>query len=151
MRKGALVKVVVDTNIWISSLISSSKTAVGLIDAWEKEIFQLLISEQQIVELAEVILRPKFSLIYRFSPEEIKDIIDSISAKAERITLKGNLDICRDPDDDVIIETAVRGRAKYLVTGDKDIADDKAVSSYLSQHGITVISLQKFLSLIDKN
>ncbi|MBI5635120.1 MAG: putative toxin-antitoxin system toxin component, PIN family [Nitrospirae bacterium] len=72
-------------------------------------------------------------------------------SKAERITLKGNLNICRDPDDDVIIETAVRGRAKYLVTGDKDIADDKTVSSYLSQHGVTVISLQNFLSLIGKD
>ncbi|MBI5635119.1 MAG: putative toxin-antitoxin system toxin component, PIN family [Nitrospirae bacterium] len=81
MLRGALVKVVVDTNIWISSLIASSKTAVGLIDAWEKETFRLLVSEQQIVELAEVILRPKFCLMYRFSPQEIKDIIDSISAK----------------------------------------------------------------------
>lgn len=134
VRKGALVKVVVDTNIWISSLIASSKTAVGLIDAWEKETFQLLVSEQQLVELAEVILRPKFSLMYRFSPQEIKDIIDSISARAERITLKGNLNICRDPDDNVIIETAVKGKAKYLVTGDKDITDDKAVSSYLTQY-----------------
>lgn len=109
------MKVVVDTNIWISSLISSSKTAFGLINAWQEGTFRLLISEQQIIELAEVIHRPKFRLIYRFSPEEIKGIFDSISARAERIRLKGHLSICRDPDDAIIIETAVRGHAKYLL------------------------------------
>ena len=75
-------------------------------------------------------------------------MLDSIAAMAERITLKGDIQICRDPDDNVIIETAVRGKAGYLITGDKDIADDKNVLSFLSNHGVTVISLSKFLALI---
>ena len=69
---------------------------------------------------------------------------------AERVTLKGNTKLCRDPDDDIIIETAIRGRAKYLVTGDKDITNDKTVLSFLSRHGVSVISLSRFLAIIDK-
>jgi predicted nucleic acid-binding protein len=48
----------------------------------------------------------------------------------------------------MVIETAICGKAKYLITGDRDITDDKRISSFLSQHGVTVVSLSKFLNLI---
>jgi putative PIN family toxin of toxin-antitoxin system len=142
------VKVVADTNVWVSAVIASSKTAGGLVDAWRNERFKLVISQQQLTELAEVFHREKFLVGYLFNIREIADILDSIAAMAERVTLKGDLQICRDPDDNVIIETAVRGKARYLITGDKDIADDKNVLSFLSNHGVTVISPSKFLAII---
>ncbi|MDA8078920.1 MAG: putative toxin-antitoxin system toxin component, PIN family [Nitrospiraceae bacterium] len=142
------MKVVADTNVWVSAVIASSKTAGSLVDAWRNERFKLAISQQQLTELAEVFHREKFLVGYRFNLQEIADMLDSIAAMAERITLKGDIQICRDPDDNVIIETAVRGKAGYLITGDKDIADDKNVLSFLSNHGVTVISLSKFLALI---
>lgn len=144
------VKVVVDTNIWISSLIASSKTAAKLVDEWREGKFEIVISEQQVLELYDVFSRPKFLFGYRLDRQEIEDLVSSIATRAERITLKGSIKICRDPDDDIIIETAVRGKAKYLVTGDKDITNDKTVLSFLSRHGVSVISLSRFLAVIDK-
>lgn len=144
------MKVVVDTNVWVSAVIASSKAAASLVDAWRDEQFKLIISQQQLTELAEVFLRDKFLRAYRFDVKEIADILDSIASNAGRMALKGNIRICRDPDDDVIIETAVRGKAKYLVTGDRDIADDKTVLSFLSYHDVTTISMSKFLSVLKK-
>jgi len=148
--QGVPIKVVVDTNIWISSLIASSKTAARLVDEWREGNFEVIISEQQILELYEVFSRPKFLFKYRIDRQEIDDIVSSIATRAERVTLKGITKLCRDPDDDIIIETAVRGKAKYLVTGDKDITNDKTILSFLSRHGVTVISLSRFLAVIDK-
>ena len=144
------VKVVVDTNIWISSLMASSKTAATLVDEWREGKFGIVVSEQQVLELYDVFSRPQFLFRYRIDRQEIDDLVSSIAARAERITLKGSIKICRDPDDDIIIETAIRGKAKYLITGDKDITDDKKVLSFLSQHGVSVLSLSKFLSIINK-
>lgn len=144
------VKAVVDTNIWISSLIATSGTTAKLVDEWRKGKFSIAVSEQQIVELYEVFTRPKFLFRYRISREEIDVLISSIAVNAERITLKGNIKLCRDPDDNMILETAIRGKAKYLITGDKDITNDKEVISFLSQHGVTVVSLPKFLDIINK-
>lgn len=70
--------------------------------------------------------------------------------RAEDVSVSGNVNICRDKDDDIVIETAIKGQAKYLVTRDDDIKFDKRVSSYLSRHGVTVISLSKFLNVISK-
>ena len=148
--QGVPIKVVVDTNIWISSLIASSKTAARLVDEWRESKFEIVVSEQQVLELYEVLSRPKFLFKYRIARQEIDDIVSSIAVRAERVTLKGNTKLCRDPDDDIIIETAIRGRAKYLVTGDKDITNDKTVLSFLSRHGVSVISLSRFLAIINK-
>lgn len=149
-QRDACVKAVVDTNIWISSLIASSKTAGGLVDAWRDERFKLVISQQQLTELAEVLHRGKFLNKYRFDMKEVADILDSIAANADRVTLKGDIRICRDPDDDIIMETAARGKVKYLVTGDKDITDDNEVLSYLSRHGVSVVTLSHFLTILNK-
>ena len=144
------VKAVVDTNIWISSLLTSSKskTAANLVDEWKNGKFSIVISEQQIVELHDVFSRPKFLFKYKISRDEINDLISSIALRAERVTLKGSLELCRDPDDNIIIETATIGKAKYLVTGDKDITDDKEILLFLLQHGVSVISVAKFLKLL---
>lgn len=142
------VKAVVDTNIWISSLLASSKTAANLVDEWKNGKFSIVISEQQIIELHDVFSRPKFLFKYKISRDEINDLVSSIAARAERITLKGSIELCRDPDDNIILETAIIGKANYLITGDKDITEDKEILSFLLQHGVSVISVAKFLKLL---
>jgi len=144
------VKAVVDTNIWISSLITTSETSANLVDEWRKGKFTVVISEKQVLELYEVLARPKFLFKYHVREKEVKELAVLIKDKAKRVTLKYTISLCRDPDDNIIIETAIRGKAKYLVTGDKDITHDKKVLSFLSQHGVTVISLSKFLNIIKK-
>ncbi|MGO9015869.1 MAG: putative toxin-antitoxin system toxin component, PIN family [Dissulfurispiraceae bacterium] len=144
------VKVVIDTNIWISGLIATSATATKLVDEWKTGKFSVVISEQQILEIYEVLTRPKFSLKYHIPEKEIRDLVTLIKDKAEHVTLKNDITVCRDPDDNIIIETAIRGKANYLLTGDKDISDDKKISSLLLQYGVIVISLSNFLPLINK-
>lgn len=142
------VKAVVDTNIWISGVIATSKTAANLIDEWKRGKFRVIISEQQIIEIYEVLTRQKFLFKYRVTEKEASDLVTSIKDKAERLTLRSGIELCRDPDDNIILETAISGKAKYLITGDKDITDDKRILSFLSQHGVSVISMSKFLNLI---
>lgn len=144
------MKAVVDTNIWISSLITTSETSTNLVDEWRKGKFTVVISEKQVLELYEVLARPKFLFKYHVREKEVKELAVLIKDKAKRVTLKYTISLCRDPDDNIIIETAIRGKAKYLVTGDKDITHDKKVLSFLSQHGVTVISLSTFLNIIKK-
>ncbi|MCX5885277.1 MAG: putative toxin-antitoxin system toxin component, PIN family [Proteobacteria bacterium] len=144
------VKVVIDTNIWISALVSPGGLAAELVEQWRKGSFTLIACEQQITELCDVLSRSKFSYKYHISNKQVEDIVAPIIEKAERVTIRGNITCCRDLDDNMLIEAAVRGKAKYLITGDKDIRDDKEVSSFLARNGVIVISVAKFLDLIRK-
>ncbi len=40
---------------------------------------------------------------------------------AEWVTVAGRIRVCRDPDDDKFLETAINGEASCIVTGDADL------------------------------
>ena len=65
------------------------------------------------------------------------------------ITLEGSRRVCRDPDDDVVIETAIRGRADVLVSGDRDLTQMVEVGAFLAEAGIRVLTVMQFLQELD--
>ena len=56
--------------------------------------------------------------------------------------------ICRDPDDDKVIATAVHGMVDYLLTADNDLRTP-AVTNILNAAGISVLVLNEFLKVLD--
>lgn len=144
------LRAVIDTNIWVSSLINPFGSPALLRTAFEKGAFHAVISEPLLEELSAVLERPKIREKYEIAGDDILGLLAIIEELANETEVKGEITISRDPDDNVVIETAVRGKAKYLVTGDKDITDDENVLAFLSKHGVTAISLSKFLSAINK-
>ena len=147
----AVVKAVIDTNIWVSSLLNPFGFPARLRTSFEDGDFNIVISVSMLEELANVLNRPKIKDKFKIEEEDIAKLLFLIEDRAEDVNISGNVTICRDKDDDIIIETAIKGKAEYLVTRDDDIKFDRKVSSFLSQHGVTVISLSKFLEIIKKS
>jgi len=102
-------------------------------------------------ELVEVFNPPRIKNKYGITEDEIKEPIILIEEKSEHVFPAGTLELCRDKDDNVILETAISGRVKYLVTRDDDLKFDVNVSDFLLRNGIAVISVSKFLSVLSKN
>lgn len=63
---------------------------------------------------------------------------------SEVVTLPGTLRLCRDPDDDMVIETAMVGQADLIVTQDEDLLS-------LTLPGIPVLTALQFLHLLASN
>ena len=111
------IRVVVDTNIWISFLIG--KTIAGLSNAIINNSVQILFSEELFDELIEVLNRPKFKKY--FSTEDIYELVSLINTKVEWIKITNHFNDCRDPKDNFLLDLIVSGKADYLVTGDDDL------------------------------
>lgn len=144
------VKAVIDTNIWVSSLLNPFGFPARLRKAFEEGVFHALVSEPMLAELAEVLSRPRIKDKYGITDTDMEELLILIEERAEHVMLSEDVTICRDKDDNFVIETAVKGRAAYLVTRDDDIKFDRNVSSFLSQYGVTVISIANFLALTNK-
>ncbi len=145
------IRVVIDTNIWVSSLLNPFGFPARVRKSFEEGVFNLIISELMLEELAEVLNRPRIKTKYGISEDDIKGLLILIEERSEPVLLSGDINICRDKDDNVVIETAIMGQADFLVTRDDDIKFDKAVSSFLKKYGISVISIAKFLTHINKS
>lgn len=144
------IKAVIDTNIWVSALLNPFGYPARIRKFFEKGVFQVVVSEPLLEELADVLNRPRIREKYDVTPENIEEILTLIEERSEYVLLSGDIEICRDKDDNLIIETAVKGKAGYLVTRDDDVKFDKEVSDFLSNYDISVTSVAKFLNLIEK-
>lgn len=112
------MRIILDTNILLSGLISPGGTPARLIEAWLDHRFILVSHALQLDELREVSRREKIRNLIR--PSEAGRLINQISAVAEMpITLPG---VTRSPDprDDFLLGLCEAGPADWLVTGDKD-------------------------------
>jgi len=111
------VKAVIDTNIWISFLIG--KLLAGLNDYILAGPLDVVISDEQLDEITTVLRRPKFRK--HFSTDDIEEFLSLIYKTAVIVEVHHTIKDCRDEKDNFILETALRGKADYIVTGDKDL------------------------------
>ncbi len=71
-------------------------------------------------------------------------------AQAYLVEPAGAVQICRDPDDDAILEAAIRGKSRYLVTRDDDLKRDPDLIKFARRHRVNVVSVRQFLSLLSR-
>lgn len=117
MSEKNAIRIIVDTNIWISFLIG--RTLDPLVNAIKTKNVIICFSQGLHDELFTVMSRPKFSS--KISDEKIAEIREIVNHHVTIITPNNAITDCRDPKDNFILELAVAAKADYIVTGDKDL------------------------------
>jgi len=114
----AAPRAVVDTNVFVSGLIGSLN-ATAIIAAFRAREFILVLSVDLLSELERVLSRPKFRA--RLNEREIEELATLIKHRGLLVEPSGELDLCRDPKDNWLLEAATEGEADMIVTGDEDL------------------------------
>lgn len=124
---------VFDSNVWISAL-QFSGTPLAALD---------LATGQHRIALCEHILWEVHSALEdRFSwrPEEVDEALAEYAPEAFDVQVTGTVrEVCRDRDDDPVIECAIVAGASLIVSGDKDLL---AVGKFES---IRILTPREFL------
>lgn len=109
--------VVLDTNVWISALQFAKHRGTPT-RALEKAMSEDVIASCREIE-AEIlrVLTDKFS----WESTRARAALDAVLARAIRVQLRGTVKECRDPNDDMFLECAMRAKADLLIAGDKDL------------------------------
>ncbi|MBA4154359.1 MAG: putative toxin-antitoxin system toxin component, PIN family [Flavobacterium sp.] len=112
-------RVIVDTNLWISFLLSKD---YGKLDKlFNAENLILLFSRELLDEFAEVARRPKFKKY--FSITDLNELLTEIHSRAEFIDVTSVINLSRDEKDDFLLALAKDGKADFLITGDNDLLE----------------------------
>lgn len=110
------MRVVLDTNILFSALISPHGPPEAIYRAWRLARFQLVTSDAQLDEIRRASRYPKFQSILQ--PARVGVMVNNM----QRAIVLDNLPVrfaTTDPDDAFLLAMAAVGQADYLVTGDK--------------------------------
>lgn len=119
-----MIRVVLDVNVIVSSIIAPSGTPGRIFDAWKRQQLYVITSPVIIAKTLEVIRRPSIQKNFSISETDIQ----AIKTLLERRTIltPHNLKLKvveRDPEDDNIIIAAVEGKADCIVSGDRHLQD----------------------------
>jgi putative PIN family toxin of toxin-antitoxin system len=130
-------RVVIDTNVLVSGLTFKGQPREVLDLAWKGEI-EVFISPFIFKELSGTLKKD-----FGWSKEQIKDMIQRIKAKTISIRPKIKVSVVKEKDDDNrILECAIEGNVRYLISGDK-----KHLLPLKEYQGIKILSPAQFLML----
>ncbi|MDI6758711.1 MAG: putative toxin-antitoxin system toxin component, PIN family [Candidatus Omnitrophota bacterium] len=135
-----MLKVVIDTNIFISGVLVEKGNPSIIIKAWKRtQKYQLFVTEEIIQEVLKVMKR--------------LDVIGDIIGDWDRTIRKNAISIVpskeiravkNDPSDNKFLECAIEAGADYIVSGDKHLKELKEFK------GIKIVSTKEFLDILSK-
>jgi len=113
------LRLVIDTNVFVSGLISGAGSPAKILRAIQRKKVVHLVSDPIIEEYLRVLEYPRIRKFKKITDAFIADIAAYLIYRTERVELVSAIKLSRDPADDVFLETAVDGRADLLISGDK--------------------------------
>jgi uncharacterized protein len=107
MPKSKPLKLIVDTNLWISFIISSKQS---LLDSFlfAKEA-RLLFSAELIAEIQLTITKPKLKRFFRTNA--LDKMLTTFEPFIDLVEVESIVTICRDPKDNFLLALAKDGKA----------------------------------------
>lgn len=113
------MRVVLDTNVLLSALISSHGAPDTIYHAWRAARFELVTSLIQLDELRRVSRYPKFKAI--LPPHRVGAMMNNMQRAIVLEHLQNLPEDIKvdDPDDAFLLAMAMAGNTDYLVTGDR--------------------------------
>ncbi len=133
------MKVVIDTNVLISAFLFKGVSG---------PVFDYCMIEEDVILSPWILDEFQGKLLGRFNLDlpDVNEIIDTIQQKSNIIQPENELPtICRDEDDNNILQLAEYVEADYIITGDKDLLTLEQFK------GTLIISPGEFYTLISES
>ena len=131
------MKIVLDANIFISSFFWGGNPRIlmnRIIDGKDS----LFVSNEILREVFSVMSRPKFNVPHH----QVVNFINSIKEISLQVIPTGIVQgVCRDSDDDKILECAVLGNVDFIISGDNDLLSLKEF------RGIPIVTASDYLNI----
>jgi hypothetical protein len=136
------MRIVLDTNIYVSNLISDKGNPARIVRWWLEGEYDVLLTQPIVDEILRVTGYERIQKKYAKVRENRLEFVALISDQAEWIEPKERLDvIAADESDNRYVECAVAGNAQYIVTGDDHLLDLR------EYEGIAILTPAAFVTL----
>lgn len=136
-----MLRVVLDTNVFVSSLLTKSGATGRVVDAWRARQFLLLTSPAMIDEIQRVLHYRHIQHKYVVAEEDILALAELLQKDARVVS--GQADVAgalpEDGNDEMVQACAVDGLADFIVSGDRHLLGLK------EYRGNPVLTVHEFL------
>jgi putative PIN family toxin of toxin-antitoxin system len=110
--------------------------------------FKIVTSAPLLEELLDVLTRPRLIRTRRLEIDEVNDFLTDVAHISTLTTINSAVAICRDPDDNAVLQTALAGHASYIVSRDGDLTRDLDLHEAATRLGLQLVTVAQFLQLL---
>lgn len=147
-------RAVLDPNVLVSAAISDRGIPADLLRRSERGEFELVTSAEVLMELLEVLRRPKFRR-YLTEDEAVDFTIrvhDGSADVSEELPKDVVMGVTADPDDDYLAGVAVRGEAGVIVSGDRHLLElpDRRIADGVGNTLARILTPREFLDELER-
>ena len=142
-----MLRVVIDTHVIISGILSRKGAPAELLNAWRERLYLLLSSPAIVAEVQAVLRYPHIHNKYSLSDEEIEHTLTLLEHDALLVTGSANVtgSVPADPKDEMFLACALDGQADVIVSGDHYLLDLEVYRD------IPIITVRQFLNRLGKS
>ena len=120
-----MLKVVLDTNVFVSSLLVRQGLPARVLDAWRERRYLLVISPAILSEIESTLRYPRIRRKYAVTDDDLTGLRTLLERDA--LLVPGNLSLAGalpdDPTDEKVLACAVEAAADLIVSGDRHLLD----------------------------
>jgi len=139
-----VIRAVLDTNVVVSSFLGLGSIPDQIIEAWRSQKFELCLSDLLYEEIRDVLRRPQIRKRIKAAVEDVALFLEQLPANSYICDQPLLIEpvVKEDPDDDVVLATAIAASADLIVSGDRHLLA-------LTTHGrIPIVSPREFLLIL---
>lgn len=141
-----MLKVVLDTNVFISSLLVQAGLSAQVLNGWRQRRYLLVTSPSIIAEIRAVLGYPRIHQKYAIADEDVEAVVALLEREA--LVVPGGMELERiipeDPADERVLACAVEAGADCIVSGDHHLLN-------LGQYqGIPILTVREFLEQLQE-
>ncbi len=115
------MRAVIDTNIIIRAMIKPLGTVGPVLGRLRNGEYTAVYSEAILDEMVTKLALPRIAKKYQIGEGDIEDLLGLLALRGDLVNPTRFVQVCRDADDDMLIEAALEGKAGWVVTGDQDL------------------------------
>lgn len=116
------MRVVLDANVLVSALLSPQGIPSQLLQLWELHLFDILISQESLNELARVLQYPKIRQRLHVTDGALDGYVRLLGGQAILVEPQERVQVVTaDASDNLYLEIALAGKAHCIVTGDRHL------------------------------
>ena len=137
------MKVILDTNVLVSALISAGNPSLILEKVIESDSIQVCLSTLIFEEYLEVLARPKFQKSPGFI-ENATLVLHFLKTHSLSFEPKRKVELLKDKSDNKFLELALESKADFLITGN---SQDFKIATF---RNTKIVTPKEFVDLIPK-
>ena len=136
-----MLRAVLDTNVFVSSLLNKTGAPARLIDAWRAGKYMLVTSPAIMAKIKAVLELPRIRKKYPLTDHDIRQVLDLLEKDAILVPGRSQVRIAipQDPTDHMFLSCALEAGADVIVSGDRYLLSLKEFE------GIPIMPVAQFL------